>query len=285
MTRLEQAKQKDLIKVLAGLGYTATPKAGSLTWYKSMLPGRYESDPSFCVFRDNTWKDFGSDLKRGDVIDFVCAYKGISISEAIDFLLEGEISREPDFVPPPPRDKPSVIIKATREISSDQVYDYLNDRCISPHRARPYIKEMDIVFPYGKYPEKEYLMVGHYTDARGIEMRSKAFKTISLSPKGITTYRGTSSAYAIFEGIFDFLSYLEYFNIDELKHTCIILNGVSFIGGVAPFLKEKEVHCFSDNDKAGDQVYHTLVSEGCLVIDERHYYKGYKDFNDFLVNN
>lgn len=287
MDKIQQAKDVNLKTLLAELGYDFAFETPSIVAYKSMIPGRYENKPSFMIRKaDNKWCDYGYDGgKPHDTIDFVRIYKGLAFREALDFLLgERTISRKP-FIPPPPKTRPSVQIEEVREIKSAKVYDYINKRGISPHRARYILKEFIITFPYGKNPERKHLLVGHYNDSGGADLRNNFFKTISVAPKNITTIKGVADKrVSLFEGVFDYLSALEYFKTEKFRHRVIILNSTAFVGSVATFLKGKRVYCFSDNDPSGDMVFDVLKTEGALVSDERSYYKEFNDFNDKLKN-
>ncbi len=64
----------------------------------------------------------------------------------------------------------------------------------------------------------------------------------------------------------------------------IVLNSVSLAKNVLDRLsKYKKVYLFLDNDKAGREAKKFLFSNLKDVIDESYIYKGYKDFNEFLV--
>lgn len=284
MTRLERAKQKSIKIVLSQLGYTPEYETGTIIAYKSMLPGRYENEASLFIRKsDNTCVDYGSKEKRMDVVNLISIYKGISTKEAMDFLLSDEIQRDAIFIPPPPRDKPSVIVEDIRDIISPSVYEYLSERKISPHIARSNVSEVDFSFPYGKNPARIYTGIGFKNDSGGWDLRNGFFK-IAVAPKNITTIKGTVDAYMLFEGFMNYLSALELSGVTSFKRTVIVLNSASFAGSIAPFLTGKRVHAYSDNDPTGTKVVQTLIEAGVDVVDERDNYSEYNDLNDKLTD-
>lgn len=279
---IRKAKDIDMRTLLATEGYSPSYETSTVVAYRSMLPGRFENVPSFMLSRkNNTWKDYGLDSQSHDTIDFVQKYKQVSFGEAVKYLL-GDIPQAEPFDIPPKKTKPSVLLEDVRDIISSRVYSYISGRGISPHRARNILKEVVVSFPYGKNPSRHYLLVGHKNDSGGWDCRNNFFKTISVSPKDVTTIRGSGESYSVFEGIFDYLSALEYFDIDQFRGNVIILNSCAFAGAIAPFLSGKRVYSFTDNDKSGQEVIDVFKAAGALVKDERHHYRGFNDFNDKL---
>ena len=282
---IQKAKDKDMRTLLASHGYTPSYETSTVVAYKSMLPDRFESVPSFMLRRkDNKWMDYGYDNgKPHDTIDFITLYKGISFAEAVEYLI-GDTVDINKFVAPPKKDKRSVQLEAVRDIISPWAYDYLSGRKISAHRARKILKEVDISFPYGQNPTRVYKLLGHYNDSSGLDLRNKFFKTVTVRPKDITTIKRANGSTSVFEGVIDYLAALEYFDIEQFRGDVIILNSCSFAGSIAPFFKGKKVYAFTDWDKSGQQVIDTLRENGVEVVDERHHYEGYNDFADLLVD-
>lgn len=267
--------------LLAEHGYHPKRESATASAYISMLPGRHENHPSFMVFKkDNIWRDYGYDGGRAhDTITFIMLYHNLSYGKAVDYLVGSERDIR-TFVEPPKQTEPSVRVERVEDLRTIEAYNYLRKRNISPHRARLYLKEVTVSFPYGKNPNRKYLLLAHKTDPGGWEGRNAFFKTISVSPKGITTIKGSGETYSIFEGVFDYLSLLEEFKLDRMRNTVIILNSCSFAGGIAPFMEGKKLYCYVDNDKAGDGVINVFREAGAIVYDERHHYPGYNDWND-----
>ena len=117
-----------------------------------------------------------------------------------------------------------------------------------------------------------------------------SFKTV-IGPKGPTTIRNqTSDTALIFEGFWDYLSFLEMNKKTKLDQQAIILNSLSFIKEAAEgLIKQKDtikkVFLFQDNDDAGDKALllmaDLLHSEDFIIGTMNHLYTGKKDLNDF----
>ena len=90
----------------------------------------------------------------------------------------------------------------------------------------------------------------------------------------------------VFEGLIDFLSYLSLANNIHPVSDTVVLNSVVNLSKAVPYLLQHPVlHAFFDNDEAGRKTTADLI---CLcprseVINQSHFYHGYKDVNDYLI--
>jgi hypothetical protein len=282
--RLAEAKKKSLVELLRKEGY-AIEEMGS--YYRCLSPLRHEGNGSFDIAKKTgRWRDRGKDVKTGsgDIIDFVMQYKSLSHREAVDFLLGDDTMDIPVYVPEK-REREAIEILSVKELSSQYLTDYISSRLINPEVASLYLKELLIRFPYSqKDPVKEHTVLGFKNDSGGYEMRSR-YRKVSNSPKNITTVRGVfdGNSWDLHESWPDFLSYLTYYGYTRPEYNTIILNSISFLGAVLPMLQGKVVRYFGQNDSAGDKGYRRLRNEGIVVTDKRFIFRGYKDFNIFLV--
>ena len=157
---------------------------------------------------------------------------------------------------------------------------YLTGRGIDPAIARTYCRE--VRYTIGG---KEYFAVGFRNDAGGWELRSARFKGGS-SPKHITTIDNRSDTVIAFEGFMDFLAYLSLKHPERLRIDATVLNSVVNLPKAIPFLSRHPViHAFFDNDEAGRKMTSDLIRlcPRSEVIDQRHFYRGHKDVNDYLT--
>jgi DNA primase len=278
--RIAKAKGKDLIAYMATLGYEPETDTGSMAIYYS--PFRAEGKASFVVHkRKNTFMDFGDRAVKGDVIDFVMQHEKVNLPKALDIILNGEAVSAHTF----DREKnnnPAIVIRRVGTIISPELIVYLSQRKISPLIAQKYLKEVMFRFPYGKFPEKDYVALGFQTDSGGYEIRSRFFKICS-PPKSITTLKGKSSDVVLYEGFMDFLSHQTKYG-DLGSKTVIVLNTLSFLPAVIPTLKGRKVYSYIDKDKAGDDATELMREEGVGVVDCRINFIGYKDINDQLTD-
>lgn len=277
--RIAKAKGKDLVVYMSSLGYEPEMETSSMARYYS--PFRGEGVASFVVSkRKNTFFDFGT-RQRGDVLDFVMMHEHVNLPKALDIILNGErfVTHTYD------REKnndPAIVIKHVGAIISPELMVYLSHRKISPPVAQKYLKEVMFRFPFGKFPEKDYVALGFKTDKGGYELRSRFFKICS-PPKSITTIKGKGRDVVLYEGFMDFLSHQTKYG-DIGSKTVIVLNTLSFLPLVVPMLKGKRVYSYIDKDRAGDEATELLREEGVDVVDCRINFIGFKDVNEQMTN-
>ncbi len=86
----------------------------------------------------------------------------------------------------------------------------------------------------------------------GYELRNSIFKG-SSSPKDLTIFKNNAKVIAVFEGFFDFLSYMAIVqNGEQLQANFLVLNSVSFFEKARPFMERHEViDLYLDHDKTG----------------------------------
>jgi hypothetical protein len=282
MNKLEQAKTVSLVGFLSKNGYQGETRGEKVVFSS---PLHSESNPSFFVrTSDGKWRDYGlSDQKMyEDPIDFVQRYYGVTLNEAIDILLDGDL-RLPVFEKKAKDDRPYYEIKEKRLIEHRYLLRYLKDRKIDADLARKYCEELHIIYPRSKHPKTVFYAIGFENMSGGYDIRN-TFQKMTLTPSNISKLPGTSPD-LIFEGFFNFLTYMMYFKT-EPKETVYVLNG----SGNWRFLSEVNGHYFGDNDKrdkqgikAGDELLKNLRTLG-NIIDRRYLYDGYGDFNEYWVD-
>jgi len=89
-----------------------------------------------------------------------------------------------------------------------------------------------------------------------------------------------------FEGFMDFLAYLSLKHPERLRIDAAVLNSVVNLPKAVPFISRHPViHAFFDNDEAGRKTTAGLIRlcPRSEVIDQRHFYSGHKDVNDYLI--
>ena len=90
----------------------------------------------------------------------------------------------------------------------------------------------------------------------------------------------------IFEGFFDFLSFLEINNYPNFNY--IILNSTANLLKLFDYLFNgnfEEIHLYLDNDLSGNNCTSEIISRyNSSVIDHRIEYRNFNDLNDFLLN-
>lgn len=282
----EQANQLDLSEVLKALGHSAVKVRGNDHWYHSPL--HKDNTPSFKVSSaKNTWYDFGLG-KGGTVVDLVSTMNNCDVAETLQKL--EALSLNPNFSFPqqktsPESDFPAITILSLQDrITDSGLVEYLNSRKISISVAELYCKEVSY-----RAREQNYTAIGFKNNSGGFELRSAGFKG-SSSPKFVSYLNRESNNVAVFEGFFDFLSYETLvqkgaIKIDDPAPDILVLNSLSFFTRSQLLMEKHErIHLFLDNDIAGQKCTKELQQRTDKVIDERRLYKGFKDLNEWLVD-
>ncbi|KAA6327560.1 hypothetical protein EZS27_023456, partial [termite gut metagenome] len=128
-----------------------------------------------------------------------------------------------------------------------------------------------------------YFLIGFRNDRSVCELSSPSGFKGCISPKEITTVRNNRDTCLVFEGFWDFLSYLTLQNVKQTNHDAVILNSVANASKATSFIKShKEIYTYLDNDEGGQRTTR-LIKETCPSINDRSaQYAGYKDLNDYL---
>ncbi len=231
---LEEARQIDLVNYLSEIGHQPTKIRGFNYWYLSPL--REEKIPSFKVNRKlNRWFDFGL-AKGGNIIDFGILYFNCSVG---DFLRQNchRFSSHQPFIKIQKKDaiessEDKIKILQEKALFSYALYQYLQQRKIPFELAKKHCREVGY-----ELKGKEYFGIGFKNNSGGYEIRN-AYVKLSSSPKDITTIKNGAKEVLVFEGFFDFLSFISIQkNKFPTDQNFVILNSVSFFEKARPFME------------------------------------------------
>lgn len=274
----------DMVSYLSGLGHEPARIKGNDFWYRSPL--REERTASFKVNRmRNRWFDFGTG-KGGSLIDFAIEYHGCTVGEFLASLRGALSFQRPPSSPATPR-LPSgnaagegIEVLDVKPLFHPVLLDYLHERRIPQEIADAYCREVHF-----RNRGNSYFAIGFPNDDGGFELRNAYFKG-SSSPKGVSTVKGGSDELAVFEGFFDFLSYLVILpRRDTAPADFMILNSLAFFENAFPAMEGyRKVRLFLDNDRAGQNCSLMARSRDIRFVDESGLYRNHGDLNDFLVN-
>lgn len=266
----DQANKISIIDFLNSRGYVATIK-GNSCWYAI----RDEATPSTKIdISINRWFDYGIN-KGGKLVDLVCCYfTNNDIKEALEIIGGNPITHTPQH---------TIIHQNTVEIikiidvEHKALKDYLNERKIFDF-FQDKISEI-----HYKIGDSVYFSLGWQNDSGGWNCRNKFLKNC-INKNGITTVLGEqhNDILDIWEGMFSFLSYLQY---HEQPNKVIVLNSVMNVNkAILGIEKYKQVNIYLDNDKAGKEATMLLKSVRNDVVDCSNEYKGFKDYNEYLID-
>ena len=277
---IELIKEIPIQNVLSKLGIHPFKINNYRAWYFAF--NRKEKTASLIVdLHINRFYDHGSG-EGGSVIDVVMILKGFRVRDAILYLKEFDrtFTFDGTIVAKPKKIIDSkILISKECELSHNSLLKYIESRRINIGIAKRFCRQ--IFYTIGA---KRYFGIGFSNDDNGFEIRSKHFKGGS-SPKTITSIMNGHNQLIIFEGFFDFLSYLTLKPKNELKYDFIILNSTSNHRKISPQIFEKYelVYLMLDNDSAGNKTVNILTEKCNNVCDFSSKYKDFNDLNDFLI--
>lgn len=278
----KQAKSVDLFHYMDSIGYKPVRKNSRKAYYLS--PKRSEGTPSFEIdLAKNTWSDRGEAGAFGDPTDFVVWLDECSLKEAAEILVGKEDI--PMYHKPPPEsieERLIDVVDEQDEITEPYLIDYLElQRKIPLEIANKYLKQVLFQFP-SSMATKHYGLA-MLNDKGGFSLRNVWFKGCT-KPAGISTVHHVNSTEVyLFEGIFDWLSYIILNGVPN--HTVIVLNSLVFIPMMMDILISYDVvHSYLDADVAADRMMEEMLDHKVNVIDHRDEFAPYKDINEKVMS-
>jgi DNA primase len=273
----------NIVDVLHSHGYQPAYQTGNELVYTS--PFRNEKTPSFHVNQQlNSFKDFGESDHRGDIIRFVQLLKRIDFYQAVQYLKTWKGETMPTsfsfsgYTCKAVENEPRIKVRSLKAIQHPALIQYLESRCISYAIASKYLNEVHYT-----YNEKYRFGIGFENDKGGFTITNPYGIKNATNPAHYTTIvQPGSTSVNLFEGFFDFLSALEYYQTKEPSRTTIVLNSVGMLHRSFDTLRTFEkVYCYLDHDDAGKKALDKLHAEGIKVVDKSGLYRGYKDLNEY----
>lgn len=309
--QIEKLKAIPITQYLSSIGHYPDKKSGAELQYFS--PIRDESTASFFVNPDkNVFQDFGGE--KGDIIRLVSIINKSGFVQSCQILqawtpCEIEPVSRTNFDANCPQTRTQDdsrnagkirLIKAV-ELNNSALIRYAENRGVPFLLAAKYCKEV-----HYENKGRKYYALGFESDKGGFELRNsvggKEFKAC-ISPKGITSILVPgSTAVSIFEGFFDFLSALVYYQVSESKNSVVILNSTSNLKGAFSVLSGySKIYTYLDNDIGGIkatqdiEIWNKFRGESTVnaanftnqhasfsVIDRSNLYSGFKDFSEMI---
>lgn len=283
----KEARQIDMVAYLKKLGYTPQKINGKDYWYLSPL--RDEKTASFKVNQAfNIWYDHGSG-QGGNIIDFGILYHRLPISDLLHLLAQHHPCLTFSFQPPLPvtagerkkqwDNRAKIVVVDTRQLTSQHLLSYLETRHIPIEIASQYCREVDFML-YGK----RHTVIGFPNKSGGYELRNDYFKG-SSSPKAPVFFNNGREIVTVFEGFFNFLSYLTLEQRNPFALTnFLVLNSLSFFQKAREQMEaHRKIMLFLDRDSAGMNCATQAIKSNPKYRDESMLYGQYKDLNDWLV--
>lgn len=268
------------------MGYHPIRKKGDKLVYSAQWRGG--DDPNVRVdTKNNQWIDYSgkSQPSKGDIIDLCQAIHGCNRHEALLKLAEwsgGVPVPVPEYVASMPTEKDSGLeVVDVKRITHEALKEYLKDRCISLRTAQRYCKEVHIHFTNS---DKKGFFIGFPNVSGGWAVRNPLPNGKLSTKQDISVIHvKDSNVYRVFEGFFDFLSFVEI-NGDP-QTNCLILNSLVNLPKAQPYFADAtRIVLMLDNDDRGKECSRQISAlYGDIVANESPRFAPYKDINEYLV--
>ena len=301
---IDEIRTISLVDFLSHNAYRCVKSYRNRYWYLSPLHN--EKEASFKVDLEcNLWYDFGEG-KGGNIITlYQRLHPNLTSHEALMALEREAIDNNYSYLkdltavprtggnwhpsPSSVEQHSGTMICSVTELRNPNLLNYILGRGVDVSIAKSYCREVN--YTVG---DKRYYAIAFYNIEKGMEVRNKYSKRCI----GVKTYSVVlqhpphhSRRCCVFEGFFDFLSYL-MFSQQGNQEICIddecdyvVLNSVSNLHKVIPYLNYYSfIHCYLDNDRAGDKATKVILQNyPDRSADESFRYEQYKDLNDALT--
>jgi DNA primase len=282
---------KDTLKQIAIADYLAVKgiephkTSGNELVYFSPLTG--ERTPSFFVNpQKNEWNDFSSS-QGGDIIKLVQLLENLNFQKALEFLQNLDVigvALPLNIIPLAEKTK----IKRICDLRSPSLIRYVESRNIPIALARKYLSEVHYTV-HRPVTSSDFYGVGFRNEANGFELRNPKFKG-SIGVKDYRYIKGKDSiengctVLILFEGFFDFLSFLAHKNLSLPPYDVIVLNSTALLEKALPTISlYSSLICYFDNDDAGRRAFTKIESTGIVALNASlKYFPSFNDYNDFL---
>ena len=274
----EQIKEKvSILTVLESFNLFPAKQNSKTAFYFAI--DREEKTPSLCVdFVKNKAFDFGTG-KSYDVVSIVQQLNQCSVSDALKYLEKFDTSFQSLKLNNIDTDK-NYQIQEIKEIEHLALTEYLKSRKV--FEQRHLVKEIHYQMK-GNY----YFGIGFYNNSRGVEIRNK-YSKICLGIKDVTFIKDLDNLkkeICVFEGYFDFLTYLRLPNVQNSSSDFLILNSTSMFFKVKLELKAyHKIVLFLDNDLGGRSLAEKILGKYRNVEDCSMLYWDFKDLNEWYCD-
>lgn len=285
---IEMANGIALSEILTKMGREAKKRRGDSAWYLS--PFRSEKTPSFHVTESkNIWYDFGATV-GGKPIDLVCHYlksqnECHTVYDGLRWM-KNMTGAGISSIPASPVSKgTSLLLQKVQGLTHPVLIKYAEGRGISLPVAKEHLKQVVVK---NTHTGATFFALGLPNEEKGYEVRNSIFKGC-IPPKSISFIRGInpmSTDISIFEGMFDYLSFLEMSNEKRSENDVIILNSINCLQMAISYIKTKpyrNIDTWLDNDSAGVMATLKLqefATEANIICQSKNkIYSGFKDLN------
>lgn len=278
-------EQVSLVDLLTSLGHEPAKRAGRELIYISMLRDS-DTKPSFSVNKElNVWYDH-STAKGGNIIDFAMAYWKLTFIEALKKI--ATVSRQEfSAIPTEKRIRkhatklPHYCVENVMQLGCNPaITEYITGRGIW-EVAKDHLQEVYYYVEDEQKNRKQFFAAGWQNELGSWEVRNLYFKGC-LGHKAITFISRDETKVAVFEGYFNYLSWLTEspFSSDSI----LVLNSATLLESAIRKAKDfLEISVFFDRDYTGRLACADFIRALPRAIDQSASYKDFNDYNEMLV--
>ena len=288
---ISEAKKISIVEYLKQIGYSPVKIRNGQYWYLSPL--REETTPSFKVNeRLGEWYDFGI-AEGGDLIELGKRMYNTNDIHTVLTMIERDSNgltkeKKLEVHPSYTNVEDDMIDLRVMPLRNYALTTYLQSRGVDIGIATTFCKEIHYTLR-----QKKYFAIAFPNKSGGFEVRNPYYKGC-IKNKDVSVFYHTNGMtqehICVFEGFMDFLSYMTLRKKGNME-ICVdsmvdvlVMNSVANLRKSMDFLEPyKEIHCYLDNDLAGQKTVETFV--GLFrekVRNESTRYREYKDLNDLL---
>lgn len=276
-------KQVSIIDLLHSVGIEPARSVGKQLVYCSPLTG--EQSPSFYVEPNKNVFNCFSSGEKGDVVRLALLMEGGSYKKAFDRLRTIKPDRNHSFSfsgQPSARSQSNTtegmqLIQA-KPLENSSLIAYVRQRAIPLLLATQYLHEVHYL-----NRGQRFFSLGFKTDVGSYALRNAGFKGWLGQSMYTTVSVQDSPAINLFEGFFNFLSALAYYQLSIPNYTTIILNSTTNLNQALRSIQQAQrINCFLDNDHTGRKTIQKLKTLEVAVQDQSYIYSPANDFNEML---
>jgi hypothetical protein len=275
-----------LVDLLRNLGFESAKQVGKERLYISMLRDS-DTNPSFSVNdKAGTWYDHGEG-KGGNIIDFGLQYwqgltfpevlaKIVSVSQAYPMQAQMKFQRKLKTT-----DEPNYAVVEIKELGHHPVLtNYLESRAVMSVAAGR-LKEVYYFIENDNKVRSNFFAAGWHNETGSWEVRNANFKGC-LGHKAISFIPNSERRLAVFEGYFDYLSWLT--DNPFSTESVLVLNSLALLQpGLIKAQPFSDIYLFFDHDPSGRRATAAFKQAMPAAIDCSGIYTGYNDYNDKIV--
>ena len=306
-----QANQISIRNYLSSIGINPVRSNKRSSLY--LAPYREDKQASLKVsHQENLWIDYGNDNKGGTLIDLVLKlHQHYNVSDAIKAIEKStqsffsfhqqEILSDPNSQQqmaigrkPTANDQQQIAISQKQLANNKKpiansriciyrirplghhpaINNYVTSRGIQLETAKPYCSEV-----YFTVNGQTYFGIGNKNDS-GWSIRNKYWK--GCTAQGFSFFKKGHQRLAVFEGIFDLLSFIELKKNSNLQADFLVLNSLVNLKKASSILVAyKTISLYLDHDEAGRRATQHIMHQFPGARDDSGFYCSFKDLNEY----